>query len=73
MEEQKEKGEQKKSEEDKLKESVDHDFKKEDKNSINNQLIRFIKDVEKENTEDDEYIIQCAKDELKRKKYSIEI
>ena len=73
MEEQKEKGEQKMREEDKLKESVDHDFKKEDKNSIKNQLMRFIKDVEKESTEDDEYIIHCAKDESERKKYFIEI
>jgi NTE family protein len=63
----------KEGERDALKEIVDHELKKEDKNSINNQLIRFIEDVKKESTEDDDYIIQCAKDELKRKKYFIEI
>jgi hypothetical protein len=63
----------KEGERDTLKEIVDHELKKEDKNSINNQLIRFIEDVKKESTEEDEYIIQCAKDELKTKKYFIEI
>lgn len=52
MEEQKERGEQTKSE-DKLK-------------KIEEQLEKFIEDIMTENTEDDEYIIQCA-DELKRK------
>jgi NTE family protein len=35
---------------------------------INNQLRKFIKDVEMETTEDDEYIIQCAKNKLIEKK-----
>ena len=35
---------------------------------INNQLRKFIKDVEMETTEDDEYIIQCAKNKLMEKK-----
>ena len=35
---------------------------------INNQLGKFIEDVEIELTEDDEYIIQCAKNELIEKK-----
>jgi hypothetical protein len=37
------------------------------KQPINDQLKKFIKDVEMEmeTTEDNEYIIQCAKNELK--------
>jgi NTE family protein len=35
---------------------------------INNQLTKFIEDVEMENTEDDDYIIQCAKNELLEKR-----
>jgi len=35
---------------------------------INNQLGKFIEDVEIETTEDDEYIIQCAKNELMEKR-----
>jgi hypothetical protein len=37
---------------------------------INNQLRKFIEDVEMETTEDDEYIIQCAKNKLIEKKYN---
>jgi NTE family protein len=35
---------------------------------INIQLRKFIEDIETENTEDDEYIIQCAKNELVEKR-----
>jgi hypothetical protein len=35
---------------------------------INNQLRKFIEDVEMENTEDDEYVIHCTKNELVEKR-----
>ncbi|MDW0149410.1 MAG: patatin-like phospholipase family protein [Nitrososphaeraceae archaeon] len=61
-------------ERDALKEIVAHELEKMEKEGvqeqtvrndrINNQLGKFIEDVEIELTEDDEYIIQCAKNEL---------
>jgi predicted acylesterase/phospholipase RssA len=67
----------KEGEKDALHAIVEHEEKKDiEKNneketrkeeSINNQLIRFIDDIKMENTEDDEYVIQCAKNELKKK------
>jgi hypothetical protein len=58
-------------ERDALKEIVGHELEKMKKGGvkqpINDQLKKFIKDVEMEmeTTEDNEYIIQCAKNELK--------
>jgi NTE family protein len=53
-------------ERDALKEIVRHELEKMENeeqavNSINNQLEKFIEDIEMESTEDDEYLIQCAK------------
>lgn len=65
-------------ERDALKEIVAHELEKMEKEGvqeqtvrndrINSQLRKFIEDVEIETTEDDEYIIQCAKNELMEKK-----
>lgn len=64
-------------ERDALKEIVEHELEKMEKadveqtirdDRINNQLRKFIEDVEMEATEDDVYIIQCAKNEVKEKR-----
>jgi NTE family protein len=65
-------------ERDALKEIVAHELEKMEKEGvqeqtvrndrINNQMGKFIEDVEIETTEDDEYIIQCAKNELMEKR-----
>jgi hypothetical protein len=62
-------------EKDALKEIVKHELDEIDKKGvkrrekgveIKNQLTRFLYDLNMKSTTDDQYIIQCAKDELKK-------
>ena len=63
-------------EKDALKEIVKHELEKMDKKGleqtkkeveINKHLTRFIDDIKMKTTTDDEYVIQCAENELNRK------